>query len=95
MLKWQPSTSLSGKIDVFYKTKLIVIRIDAYGNLCDSKPCKECISVIKSFGIKKIYYSIAGGLLVENILKINNTHCSAAQRNLSNNGVFVVKMKTK
>ena len=45
--------------------KLIVIRIDAYGNLVNSTPCENCIKRIKDAGIKKVIYVNDKDMLVE------------------------------
>ena len=45
--------------------KLIVIRIDAFGNLANSTPCESCIRRIKDAGIKKVIYVNEKSLLIE------------------------------
>lgn len=32
------------------------VRIDNNGNHCNSQPCRNCYNVLKSFGVKNIYY---------------------------------------
>lgn len=59
---------------------MIVIRVDAYGNLLDSKPCSSCTKILKYFGFRKIYYSVPGGLVVENVAKLKSDHLSYAQK---------------
>ena len=48
----------------YKKSKLVLIniRVSNKDNLIlNSKPCKNCKRVIKSFGISSVYYSIDGG----------------------------------
>jgi len=42
-------------------TTLYVVRISTGGNLRNSAPCKNCLSVIKFVGIKKIVFSSDDG----------------------------------
>lgn len=60
---------------------LIVIRVDADGNLKFSKPCKNCSDIIKTSGIKKVYYiSSQGNLVWERAFLLSSEHLSRAQR---------------
>jgi deoxycytidylate deaminase len=63
--------------------KLIVIRIDSYGNLVNSTPCENCINRIKKAGIKKIIYVNENNILVEkkveDIKYIHSTKKSVSQ----------------
>jgi len=56
---------------------LLVIRINSFGFLCNSKPCSECVKKIKRasryLNIKKIVYSTE-----------NNTYESVSVENLEN-----------
>jgi len=62
------------------KSSIVVIR-HKNGKLTMSKPCKNCISFMKTLGIKKIYYSNENGnIIVENIKKIKTTHISCTNR---------------
>ncbi len=36
---------------------LLVVRLDMLGNLVLSKPCSDCYGLIKSVGIKKVFYT--------------------------------------
>ena len=73
---------IGGKSLVFYGCSLVVIRIDKKGELCNSKPCIECTKIIHELKLKKIYYSVSGGIQIENANRFKTTHISAAQRNL-------------
>jgi len=56
--------------------KLIVVRIDAFGELANSTPCENCLNRIKNAGIKKVIYVNENKELVEknvNLIKISCT----------------------
>lgn len=36
---------------------IIVLRYTLHGELSNSKPCKTCLQYIKTFNIRKVYYS--------------------------------------
>lgn len=63
---------------VFYKPKkksrkkwcLLVIRRSKTGILNNSKPCTDCIKMMKTYGIYKIFYSNEKGDIVYE--KVNN-----------------------
>ena len=40
--------------------------------LADSKPCQHCIEKLKSLGVRKIAYSVSGGIIVEKVSEITN-----------------------
>jgi deoxycytidylate deaminase len=40
------------------KLDLVVIRINKSGNICNARPCYNCVNMMKSVGIRKVYYSI-------------------------------------
>ena len=83
MLKWKLYGKLSSAKDrAFYRTSMVVIRVDSLGNLLDSKPCAQCTKMLKYYGLKKIYYSIPGGLIVENVNQLTSDHLSVAQKAL-------------
>jgi len=44
--------------------------------LANSKPCEHCINKLRDLGIKKIAYSVSGGIIVEKIDKIFNRSSS-------------------
>lgn len=62
------------------KIKLIVIRIDKEGNLKNSKPCNNCLHIMKLFGVKAVYYSDEeGNINKSKINSISNDHSSGRQ----------------
>ena len=58
-------SSYHAEMGVLYQTNrellrdciLIVVRIDQYGNLINSKPCEKCQPVLERWGVT-IYYSV-------------------------------------
>lgn len=56
------------------KLHLIVIRVNNAGDLCESKPCQNCLKLLRDYGIRKVTYSTQEGLLVtENIAHMEST----------------------
>jgi hypothetical protein len=47
--------------------KIVVIRIGLGGDLVSSPPCDECTRRLKEVGIRKICYSVAGGIMVDDL----------------------------
>jgi deoxycytidylate deaminase len=56
------------------KLHLIVIRVNSFEDLCESKPCQNCLRLLQQYGIRKVTYSTANGLLItENIATMEST----------------------
>lgn len=56
---------------------LVVIRMDRSGNLCMSKPCLDCIQVIRDVGISKVMYSTGDPskpFITESTTTLTNPH---------------------
>jgi hypothetical protein len=67
------------------KIQIIVIRSDKFGNLKNSKPCSNCIRLMRMIGIRKITYStgnINHEFETHNTKKINSNWCSSLQKNI-------------
>ena len=61
------------------KYNLLVIRVNSDGELVNARPCHNCVDMLKSCGIKNIYYSTADGIIgerVNNIVSINSSSVS-------------------
>lgn len=43
----------------------LVIRLNKRGKLTNSMPCPNCQKSLKAYGIKKVFYSISGGQIME------------------------------
>lgn len=60
---------------------LVVIRLDKNNNLCDSKPCVNCLNLIRKSNIKKIYYSDNyGNIIKEKVKNITTNHLPICKR---------------
>jgi len=44
---------------------VLVIRLNKRGKLTNSMPCEDCQRTLKAYGIKKVFYSISGGEIME------------------------------
>lgn len=56
------------------KLHLIVIRVNSMGDLCESKPCQNCLRLLRQYGIRKVTYSTTNGLLItEKIATMEST----------------------
>jgi hypothetical protein len=61
---------------------IIVIRENNNGDLLNSKPCKNCIEIMKKYCIKNIEYSYINNTIVKEKLKnIKTEHTSKGFRN--------------
>jgi len=75
-------------INIFYdirrkklpkKLSLIVVRVNKLGQLCNSKCCFLCLSILKAFNIDKIYYSNENGsITVERVKNMKSNVISAS-----------------
>lgn len=55
------------------KVRLIVIRINALGELVESKPCSHCAALLSAAGVGKVTYSNGtGALQSEKVSKLNS-----------------------
>lgn len=45
--------------------------------LSNSRPCKRCLSLLKKFGIQKIYYSNLGNITTEKVKDMTSDHISS------------------
>jgi tRNA(Arg) A34 adenosine deaminase TadA len=62
------------KPNTLTRCTLVIIRINRQGEICDSKPCSECIKYLKHYHIKKIFYSGKNGFEFTNSDNIENGH---------------------
>ena len=73
--------SLSSKTSKSKKIDLIVIRINRQGDLVNSRPCYNCVSMMKAVNIKKVYYSTDNGDIVgESVKDMISIHASSASK---------------
>jgi len=66
------------------KYSIIIIRINRKGELVNSKPCIDCMRILKLLNIKYIYYSNDEGNIVKIKCKEAKTeHLSKAKKNIN------------
>ena len=61
------------------KCTLIVVRGNK-NTLSNSKPCKKCLALIKTYGIKKIYYSQERQLIFEKVRDMTHEDCIVSKK---------------
>ena len=77
------------KIKRFKNIDILVLRISNDGKLRNSKPCKECIDILRQSGCNKIYYSTDDNTInVEKIKRISNNHICCYTKNIKNKQLF-------
>ena len=67
------------------KNRIIVVARIADGELADSKPCHDCVKIMRRYKIHKVYYSVPGGFVVEKVSTLSNdkiTYGNKLARNL-------------
>jgi len=64
-----------GKKSRSNKLNLVVIKIDGNEQLCNSRPCNNCLNIMKQVGIKKVYYSVSPNKIIcENVRNMISIH---------------------
>lgn len=58
-------SKLWGKLYIDNTIKFVLIRINKYGELGNSKPCKRCQTIFDALSVSKIYYSASDGQIIE------------------------------
>jgi deoxycytidylate deaminase len=57
----------------YKRVRLVVIRINALGELVESQPCSHCTELMKTMGIRKVTYSDNEGILrSEKVVNLNS-----------------------
>ena len=74
------------------KLCLLVIRINAHGELTESKPCSHCVEVLKEYGIRKVSYSTKEGIIVTESLDNITTQPSVGYRSVERALVILDEM---
>lgn len=58
---------------------MIVVR-NYRGHLAESKCCADCINIMQSVGIRRVYYSTGDGLMIEKVAHMTNTISGGRQK---------------
>jgi hypothetical protein len=62
---------------------ILIIRYNSNGELMSSKPCRDCIELLRTIGIQRIYYSTDQHQIVfERLDTISSKHISWGYRYL-------------
>lgn len=60
---------------------ILVIRLSKTGGLVNSRPCENCIQIMKTLGIEKIYYSDGeGNIIVEKVKYMSPGYVSSGRK---------------
>ena len=63
------------------KHDLIVIRVNTDGELCISRPCYNCLSMMKAVNIRRVYYVDSNrNIVYENVKDMISIHASSVTR---------------
>ncbi len=46
------------------KFNLMVVRVNKLGDMCNARPCYNCLDMMKAVAIKKVYYSISSNEII-------------------------------
>jgi len=61
---------------------MLVIRVNKKGELCKSRPCNDCLNILKHYSIKRIFYIDDEGKLVsERFDQMEHTYESRGRQN--------------
>jgi len=60
---------LWGRFYINNKLKVVVVRINRFGELMNSKPCKSCSAVLSALNIERVWWSDRNGSIVTGELK--------------------------
>jgi tRNA(Arg) A34 adenosine deaminase TadA len=66
------------------KISLIVLRVNRYNELVNSKPCYHCLEYLKNIGIKNIYFSDDNGNIIKEKTKYMKTEHITRNRRIIN-----------
>ena len=71
---------------------MIVIRLNSENNLCISRPCFKCLQTLKTYNIKKVYYSDDNSNIIkENVTNMISIHITK----LYSTHIYIEKTITK
>lgn len=61
---------------------MIVIRIDSSGDMVNSRPCHNCLDMMKAVGVRKIFYSHNNNIICERVNNMISINSSSIMRKL-------------
>ena len=65
------------------KLDLVVVRVNKLGETTNSRPCHNCLNMMKSVGIRRVYYSVGPDLVVcENVRDMISIQSSSVDKHI-------------
>ena len=65
------------------KLDLVVVRVNKVGETCNARPCHNCLNMMKSVGIKRVYYSVNSETVIcENVKDMISIQSSSVDKHL-------------
>ena len=65
------------------KLDLVVVRVNKAGDVCNARPCHNCLDMMKAVGIRKVYYSVSPTELVcENVKDMVSIQASSVTKHI-------------
>lgn len=64
------------------KMDIFVIRLDSNDNLVNSRPCHNCLSMMKAVNIQRVFYSVDGSIDCERVTNMISINASSVTRYL-------------
>jgi hypothetical protein len=83
------------------KLDLLVIRVSKNGDICNARPCYNCLKLMKDIGIKKVFYSTGENetLICEHVRNMVSIQSSSVTRflndKLCNYNIYYQKLLKK
>jgi len=62
---------------------LLVIRLGSGNRLVNSRPCHDCVDMMKNVGIHRIYYSIDNKIVYEKVSNMISINSSSVNRHIN------------
>jgi hypothetical protein len=70
--------ALNGDQPKNLKLDIVVVRVNRTGEICNARPCYNCLNMMKSVGIRRVHYSVGPGVIVsENVKNMVSIQASA------------------
>ena len=67
------------------KNDLIVVRVNGEGKFCNSRPCYNCLAMMKAVNIRKVFYTDDSGEVIgENVKDMVSIQASAITKQIFN-----------
>jgi len=64
------------------KLDIIVIRVNAKNELVNSRPCYNCLDMMKAVGIRRVHYSVDNQIVTEKVADMISINASSITRKL-------------